>query len=424
MKINCLKQPNSNTTVNMKSRISNIMNEHFTGIGPTLANNLPTSKKLFTEFLDKNKSPATSFFFCPISPNEVKLEILSMSNNKSYGFYSCPVSILKLASDILSDVLTKILNKSIDLGTFPSKLKMAKVLPIFKSDDNTDPNNYRPISLLSCFNRIFEKLVYKRMKSFIEEKNILCTSQYGFRQGHSTEHAILDIVSRIQSNMDAGAFSCGVFIDLKKAFDTVDHSILIHKLDFYGFRGIINVWFRSYLQDRTQITVIDQRPSNKSVVTYGVPQGSVLGPLLFLLYVNDIYSSSNKLNFYLFADDTNILYSHKNLKSLRFIYFSDRRDHAIPLFLNAHILSINFMHYKLLAETMHDVSNDLVPSNLKDLFVPTAKIHSYNTRASVSKNFYIQKSNIEIQRKSLSRIGAKLWNEIPTKLRTPPKATY
>ena len=298
-------------------------------------------------------------------------------------------------------------------------------------------------------------------------------------------------------------------------------------------------------------------------------QGSILGPLLFLLYVNDIYSSSNKLNFYLFADDTNILYSHKNLKSLenvmnfelnnvfqwltsnkltlnlnksnfvifrpyqkrlpfvpkicildhqtntltyleckecvkylgvlidyklswknhvdsialkisktigllsklrhfvpyhtlvniynslitpylryglivwgqaskthlnkllilqkralRFIYFSDRRDHAIPLFLNAHILPINFMHYKLLAETMHDVSNDLVPSNLKDLFVPTAKIHFYNTRASTSNNFYIQKSNTEIKRKSFSRIGAKLWNEIPTKLRALPKATF
>ena len=117
--------------------------------------------------------------------------------------------------------------------------------------------------------------------------------------------------------MDAGVFSCGVFIDLKKAFDTVDHSILLHKLDFYGFRGKTNAWFRSYLQHSTQVTVIDHRSSNKSVVTYGVPQGSVLGPLLFLLYVNDMYSSSNKLNFYLFADDTNILYSHKILSPLK-----------------------------------------------------------------------------------------------------------
>ena len=110
-------------------------------------------------------------------------------------------------------------------------------------------------------------------------------------------------------------------------------------------------------------------------------------------------------------------------RALRFIYFSNRRDHAIPLSVNAHILPINLMHYKSLAETMYDVSNNLVPSNLKDLFVPAAKIHSYNTRASVSKNFYIQKSNTEIQRKSLSRIGSKLWNEIPTKIRALPKAT-
>ena len=102
---------------------------------------------------------------------------------------------------------------------------MAKVIPVFKNDDDTDPNNYRPISLLSCFNRIFQKLMYKRMKKFIEKENILCISQYGFRQGHSTEHAILDIVNEIQSNMDKGLISCGVFIDLQKAFDTVDHTI-------------------------------------------------------------------------------------------------------------------------------------------------------------------------------------------------------
>ena len=168
-------------------------------------------------------------------------------------------------------------NKSIELGTFLSKLKMAKVIPIFKSDDETDPNNYRPISLLSCFNSNFENLVFKRLKSFIDERQIISSSQYGFRQGHSTEHVILDNVNSIQSNMDAGKFSCGVFVDLKKAFDTVDHGILLQKLAHNGFRGLINDWFRSYLQDRAQVTVVGNRSSNKSLITWGVPQGSVLG---------------------------------------------------------------------------------------------------------------------------------------------------
>lgn len=148
---------------------------------------------------------------------------------------------------------------------------------------------------LSALTEFLKNLFIREWNPSSKKKPSYVRHNNGFRQGYSTEHAILDI--RIQSNMDAGDFSCGVFIDLKKAFDTVDHSILIHKLDFYGFRGIINAWFRSYLQDKTQITVIDQRSSNKSVVTYGVPQGSVLRPLLFLLYVNDIYSSSSKLNF-------------------------------------------------------------------------------------------------------------------------------
>lgn len=159
----------------------------------------------------------------------------------------------------------------------------------------------------------------KRMESFIEQKNLLSPSQYGFPKGHSTQHAILDIVNAIQSNMDQKLFSCGVLIDLRKAFDTVDHNILLHKLDYYGFRGVINRWLSSYLQGRTQNTQIGPHVSSRVGITCGVPQGSVLGPLLFLLYINDIQNSSDKLNFYLFADDTNILYANKNLKSLELI---------------------------------------------------------------------------------------------------------
>ena len=134
---------------------------------------------------------------------------------------------------------------------------MANIIPIFKQDDAfTDVNNYRPIALLSNFNRIFEKIVFKRIESFIEQKNLLAPSQYGFRKTHSTQHAILDIVNAIQTNMNNRLFSYGIFIDLKKAFDNVDHEILLRKVDYYAFRGIINIWFSSYLQGRTQTTQI------------------------------------------------------------------------------------------------------------------------------------------------------------------------
>ena len=176
---------------------------------------------------------------------------------------------------------------------------------------------YRPIPLLSVFNRIFEKIMYYRLKSFLEKKNIFNDSQYGFREKRSTEHAILDIINQIENNMDNKMYSCGIFIDLKKAFDTVDHLILLHKLDHYGVRVVTNNWFASYLLGRQQTTQIGAKNiSKKEVILSGVPQGSVLGPLLFLVYINDISNSSDQLKFYLFADDTNLLYADKNLREL------------------------------------------------------------------------------------------------------------
>jgi len=139
----------------------------------------------------------------------------------------------------------EIMNASILEGTFPSKLNLAKVVPVFKSGEDTDPNNYRPISLLSIFNRTLERLMYKRLKSFFEISGLFYESQYGFREKHSTQHALIDIVNRIQNNMDKGMFSTGVFIDPKKAFYTVDHEILLDKLYRYGIRGIILEWFPS-----------------------------------------------------------------------------------------------------------------------------------------------------------------------------------
>ena len=148
------------------------------------------------------------------------------------------------------------INLSISFGTYPTKLKMAKIIPIFKAEDNTNVNNYRPISLLSNLNRIFEKLVYSRMESFIEQNKILSPSQYGFRKVHSTQCAILDIVSTIQKKMDKRLFSRGVFIDLKTAFDTVDHKNSFAQVRALWFSWCYKKWFSSYLDGRTQTTLL------------------------------------------------------------------------------------------------------------------------------------------------------------------------
>ena len=221
--ITAIKDPNNkNKLVKDSSHISNILNEHFASVGSRLASKIPSSQQHHLDFINKNMSPMLSFFFQPITSDCVKTEILSLPNNKSHGLYSSPTKLLKCSVDIIAPVLSEVFNISISLGRYPTKLKLSKIVPVFKSDDETDPNNYRPISLLSNFNRIFERLMYTRMMNYIEKHNLIYSSQYGFRKGHSTQHAILDIVNPIQANMNQGLYSCGVFIDLKMVFLTIE----------------------------------------------------------------------------------------------------------------------------------------------------------------------------------------------------------
>ena len=199
-------------------------------------------------------------------------------------------------------------NMSFSEGECRDFLKLSSVIPIYKKDSKLLVANYRPISLLSNINKILEKLMFKRLYSFLESKKCIYDLQFGFRQKHSTNHALLSMTQQIKDNIDKGNIAVGVFVDFQKAFDTVNHQILLKKLEHYGVRGVTNDWFSSYLANRQQFVSIGNIKSDVKSIAHGVPQGSVLGPLLFLIYINDLNKCIRFCSTRHFADDTNLLY--------------------------------------------------------------------------------------------------------------------
>ena len=319
-----------------KQSIGNQLNNYFVSVGETLADKLPASD--IDPLVYIQRSFLNGFVFRGISECEVYDKIMNLKVEKS--MLGIPRKCLKLAANHIYEALTIVFNNSLQLGIFPDIFKISRVTPVDKGGNDLDPSNYRPISTLSALTQIFEKLICEQLVNYLERHSIFYQYQFGFRKGHSSAQAVAEIADNLRKSIDNNLYTCGVFLDFSKAFDTVNHSILLKKIEQYGIRGIPLQLLTSYLTNRQQYTELGNTVSSRQAVTCGIPQGSSLGPVSFLTYINDLPNCSSPLTFKIFADDTNVFASARDLKTLEQLINNELKN--VKIWCDANKLSINF----------------------------------------------------------------------------------
>ena len=284
-------------------KISEIFNSYFIDVGSNLANGINITDTHPISYLGPRNN--CTFLFDFTDQDEV-FNLIQGFQNKSCSPNNLPIFIIKKVSHIIAPIIADLFNESVTSGLFPDKLKVGRVIPIYKSGVRTHVSNYRPITTLSVFSKVFEKLVHRRLVSFLERYNILNKNQFGFQKGKSTSDAILEYLDNANDAINNKNVLLSVFLDFSKAFDTISFDILLAKMDHYGLRGVIKSWLKSYLYDRRQYVEIGEYNSMTLNTIMGVPQGSTLGPLLFLVYIADMQRALDKMLVIHYADDSTL----------------------------------------------------------------------------------------------------------------------
>ena len=310
-KINKISSPNNNQLITDQLEIAKTFNLFFTQIGPSLADAFKSSTAS-----DVAKLNHDSFDIALVDESVVLNELLNINENKAEGLDGIPPKLVKLCAHYILKPLTFIINFCIQHGVIPKEMKCAKVIPIYKNKGSAlSCTNYRPISILPIYSKILERIINHQIKLHLKFAQIITPHQFGFQEKKGTQDALISFNNSSFSALDASNVIMGIFIDFSKAFDTIDHSILLQKLEAINFSYKTLRLLENYLQNRTQCVMLDESISDPLCITCGVPQGSILGPTLFLLYINDLTQRTSILNPILFADDTNLFYQSKNLNS-------------------------------------------------------------------------------------------------------------
>lgn len=297
-------------TVNNPNEIANSFNLFFIDIGHQLSLKLQPTEGHFGDYL--NNPTNARFNFSEIAETDTLTIINNLKNKNSSGFDEISNKILKTIRHEICKPLTIIINQSLLTGIFPDALKISKVKPIYKKGDESSLNNYRPISVLPTISKVIERVMYNQLYMYFNCNNLLCEQQYGFRPKHSTEYAAVKLVDRIINNMDNNKTKLtpvAIFMDLSKAFDTLNFDIFLTKIHYYGIRGTALNLIQNYLTTRQQYVEFKNCISTRQNVITGIPQGSILGPLFFSIYINDIIHSTNKFNYLMYADDTTLYFN-------------------------------------------------------------------------------------------------------------------
>jgi hypothetical protein len=294
--------------------MANEFNKFFTTAGTRISETVNPTSLNPDDFIPLNPDPP-QLEFGVVSPAVIVSTIRSFISKSSSDIDGLSTKLLKNIAIEISQPLSHIFNLSISTGIFPDRFKTSRTVPIFKTGNSEMCDNYRPISLLSSLSKILEKLISIQLTNHLELNNLLYEHQYGFQRNKSTLHNLTHLTNYIYKALNDKKYCIGLFLDLRKAFDVCSHNILLKKLKKYGINGIALDWFTSYLKDRKQKVDIDGHLSEESIFNISVIQGSILGPILFLIYINDLFSASNLFKL-MFADDTAGLASGDNLPEL------------------------------------------------------------------------------------------------------------